>query len=70
MKLFPDSDAAFPLKDLENEVDWYQKRIALDAKMFRKAKFLGCDAIVLITLTGRRDLKRNRKPRSIELNLL
>jgi hypothetical protein len=70
VKLFPDSDAAFQLKDLENEVDWYQKRIALDAKMFRKAKFFGYDAIVLMTLTGRRDLKRNRKPRSIELNLL
>jgi hypothetical protein len=70
VKLFPDEYTDFQLNELENEVEQYRKRIDLDAKMFRKAKFLGYDAIVLVTLSGRKDLKRNRKPRSIELNLL
>ena len=49
---------------------WYQKRIRLDAAMFKRAKSLGYDAIVLIAAVGRKALERNRKPRSIELNLL
>lgn len=49
---------------------WYQRRIRLDAAMFKKAKSLGHDAIVLLTRTGRKELERNRKPSSIELNLL
>ncbi len=49
---------------------WYQKRIRLDAAMFKKAKLLGHDAIVLLTRNGRKELKKNRKPSSIELNLL
>jgi len=58
-------------KDDYKHVDyWYQKRIRLDAAMFKKAKSLGYDAIVLIAAVGRKELERNRKPRSIELNLL
>ena len=56
--------------DYKHEGNWYQKRIRLDAVMFKKAKSLGHDAIVLLTRTGRKELERNRKPRSIELNLL
>ncbi len=50
--------------------NWYQERIKLDAAMFKKAKSLGYDAIVLMGRTGRKKLERNRKPNSIELNLL
>jgi hypothetical protein len=49
--------------------NWYQKRIALDHKMYLRAKKLGYDAIVLMTPHGKKDLQRRRKPRSIELNL-
>ncbi|MBI5360985.1 MAG: hypothetical protein HZA48_10435 [Planctomycetes bacterium] len=49
---------------------WYQKRISLDAAMFKKAKSLKYDAIVLMTKNGKKELERNRKPNSIELNLL
>jgi len=69
-RLFPDNHAVFHLKEVENEAECYQKRIGLDAKMFRKATLLGYDAIVLMTLTGKKELERNRKPCSIELNLL
>ncbi len=59
------------LEDIENaEKDFYQKRIALDAKMHRKAKLLGYDSIVLMTAQGKRALKKGRKPNSIELNLI
>jgi hypothetical protein len=59
-------------KDTENGTspNWYEKRIALDRKMYLRAKKLGYDAIVLMTPCGKKDLQRKRKPRSIELNLL
>ena len=49
--------------------DYYQKRVELDSLMYKKAKKLGFDAIVLLGSTGIQELKKNRKPRSIELNL-
>lgn len=54
----------------EEDKNWYNQRINLDARMFRKAKRLGHDAIVLLSPQGRDQLKRNRKPSSMELNLL
>jgi len=59
------------LKDIENtEKDFYQERIALDAKMYKKAKLLGYDSIVLMTAQGKTALQKGRKPNSIELNLI
>ena len=70
-QLFPGNDNGCLLDKFEEERNnWYQERIELDAKMFKRAKSLGYDAIVLIERTGREKLERNRKPRSIELNLL
>jgi hypothetical protein len=59
-------------KAIENDTgpNWYEKRIALDSKMYVRARKLGYDAIVLMTPQGKKDLQRNRKPRSLELNLL
>lgn len=56
--------------DYKYAKQWYQERISLDAAMFRKAKSLGYDAIVLMTKKGKKELERNRKPNSIELDLL
>lgn len=50
-------------------VGGYVSRISLDAKMFRKAKKMGYDAIVLMGSNGIKYLSNNRKPHSIELNL-
>ena len=70
IQLFPDGHNVQLLDQLESEESQYQDRIDLDAKMSERAKFLGYDAIVLMTPAGEKELKRNRKPRSIELNLL
>jgi hypothetical protein len=72
-KLFASERIAnFALNDMENSTDatMYRKRIALDRKMYVRAKQLGYVAIVLMTSQGRKDLQRKRKPRSMELNLL
>jgi hypothetical protein len=69
-KLFPDSYKNMVLSDDEDMEDYYKARIDLDAAMFRRAKLLGYDSIVLLTKSGRRSLETNRKPNSIELNLL
>ncbi len=63
--------AKFGLGDVENGTspNWYEKRIALDHKMYSRAKKLGYDAIVLMTSQGKKDLQRHRKPRSMELNI-
>ena len=59
------------LEDIENaKKDFYQKRIVLDAKMYKKAKLLGYDSIVLMTAQGKTALQKGRKPNSIELNLI
>ena len=49
---------------------WYEQRVNLDALMYRKAQQIGYDAIVLIASNGKKYLEKNRKPHSIELNLL
>jgi len=56
-------------KVLNAENDFYQKRIELDAEIYKKAKSLKYDSIVLMTDAGRRALQRGHKPKSIELNL-
>jgi hypothetical protein len=49
------------LKDVKNaEEDFYQKRIALDAKMYKKAKVLGYDSVVLMTAQGKVALQKGR----------
>jgi len=53
-----------------NDENWYERRITVDAMMFSAAKKLGYDSIILICQSGYEALLKNRKPRSIELNLL
>ncbi len=70
-QLFPENDSSYLLGKIKKRKKyWYEERIKLDAKMFKKAKSLGHDAIVLMGRTGRKKLERNRRPNSIELNLL
>ena len=69
-QLFPEVDNSSLLDNFADEDYCYQQRIELDAAMFKKAKSLGYDAIVLMTQYGRKALERNRKPHSIELNVL
>lgn len=69
-KLFPEEYKTLESGVLGESEDRYERRIGLDAKMFRKAKSLGYDAIVLIGSNGRAYLEKNKKPYSIELNLL
>ncbi|KAF0125386.1 MAG: Uncharacterized protein FD189_1676 [Elusimicrobia bacterium] len=72
-QLFP-GKAAELLKgmgaDGNHAPNWYEKRIDLDAKMCRRAREMGFDAIVLLGSTGKKSLLQGRKPGSIELNLL
>jgi hypothetical protein len=69
--LFPEKYKDLMLKAHDDyQDDWYEKRIGLDSKMYKQAKKAGFDAIVLVDSTGRKSLEQNRKPRSIELNLL
>ncbi len=72
-QLFPGMSEEL-LKDAEGNDDydknWYNKRIALDGKMYRQAKKMGYDTIALLAPKGKKYLERNRKPRSIELNLI
>lgn len=70
-KLFPKEYKKLYLQVTKEEgKNWYNQRINLDAKMFQKAKKLGYDAIVLLASRGKDQLERNRKPSSMELNLL
>jgi len=57
-------------KVIDAENDFYQRRIELDAAIYKKAKSLMYDAIVLMTDAGRKALQRGHKPKSIELNLI
>lgn len=69
--LFVQTAEATSLKEIDFDDDnFYEKRIVLDTAMFRKAKLLGYDAIVLISKSGKKSLMQNKKPNSIELNLL
>ena len=49
--------------------DSYESRIDFDAQMYRRAKELGYDAIVLMAPSGKVALQRGRKPNAIELNI-
>ncbi|MFH1024632.1 MAG: hypothetical protein V1809_14720 [Planctomycetota bacterium] len=71
-KLFPTQQATRLIETIRrpNDKNWYQIRTDADARFSQRAKVLGYDAIVLMVSTGRNEIKRNRKPRSIELNLL
>lgn len=53
-----------------NDENWYGRRITVDTMMFSAAKKLGYDSIILICQSGYKALLKNRKPTSIELNLL
>lgn len=57
-------------EDAIDEPDSYEKRIEVDKKMCERARKNGYDAIVLLTRAGKLCLERNRKPNSVELNLL
>ncbi len=48
----------------------YDRRVTVDAMMFSAAKKLGYDSIILICRSGYKALLKNRRPHSIELNLL
>ncbi|MFH1232742.1 MAG: BRO family protein [Patescibacteria group bacterium] len=68
--LFPDTHQRMLLFVTgANGSDYYARRINLDAKMHKQAKKLGYDSIVLLGSTAINELVKNRKPRSIELNL-
>ena len=70
-QLFPKEHKNLALKDDDSyEASWYKKRIKLDNKMHKQAKNMGFDAIVLLSSKARKALEQNRKPGSIELNLL
>ena len=68
--LFGQTAKAKMLKNPDDDDNFYKKRIALDAEMFQKAISLGYDSIVLICESGKKSLMQNKKPNSIELNLL
>lgn len=58
-QLFPGNDNGYLLDEIVNsKKDRYQKRIKLDAKMFKKARAFGYDAIILMTKTGRKELEK------------
>lgn len=68
-ELFPENYLEKYMSVTSDDESYYQKRIALDEQIHNKAKKLGYDAIVLLGSTGLAELRKNRKPRSIELNL-
>lgn len=67
--LFPIDYIKLYTSVINDRKDWYKKRISLDSKMYKKAKSMGYDAIVLLGCNANKYLMRNRKPHSIELNL-
>ncbi len=69
-KLFPETYKDRILSENADSKNWYKKRIALDLAIFRKAKLLGYDAVILMSANGKKYLENNKKPPSIELNLL
>jgi hypothetical protein len=69
-KLFPANHKELSKEVADEEGGWYRRRISLDSKILKKAKQNGYDAIVLIGSGGKRGLEKNRKPNSIELNIL
>ena len=69
-KLFPSEYRMLYSTLLKETKNWYQHRINIDARMCQKAKQLGYDAIALIGSNGKKYLEKNKKPNSIELNVL
>ncbi|KKU48520.1 MAG: hypothetical protein UX68_C0012G0032 [Parcubacteria group bacterium GW2011_GWA2_46_9] len=67
--LFPIDYKKLYTSVMEDHKDWYKRRIKLDSKMYRKAKSMGYDAIVLLGNNANGYLMKNRKPYSIEVNL-
>lgn len=70
VKLFGKRKARKYLNYILNAENFYEARIELDAKMYKQAKAMGFDAIVLMTPQGKKALLKGRKPNSIELNLI
>ena len=69
-QLFPKKYKELSLSEDADKSDWYGERIELDRKMCEMARRSGHDSIVLLNPAGKKSLERNRKPGSIELNLL
>ena len=69
-ELFPANHNELYNQVLDEGNGWYKRRINLDSKISLTAKRNGYDSIVLICSNGKNSLEKNRKPRSIELNLL
>ncbi len=70
-QLFPKKYKKLSLsEDITDGPDYYGQRIELDRKMCEMARKNGHDAIVLFSPAGKQCLERNRKPDSMELNLL
>lgn len=67
--LFPTEYKKIYTSVIEDGKDYYKQRIGLDSKMYRRAKSMGYDAIILLGSNANKDLTKNRKPYSIELNL-
>ena len=67
-KLFGAEEAKRLLKKT-TELENYNVRIDLDAKIYNRAKKLGYDSVALMTKKGREYLQKGLKPRSIELNI-
>lgn len=70
IKLFGKSMAVSLLKSVIDDENFYETRIALDAKIYQKARQLDYDAVVLMTPSGKMALQKKKKPNSIELNLV
>lgn len=69
-QLFTKKEAVKYLHSVLESKNYYNDRINLDAKMHDKAKSMKFDSIVLMTKAGKKSLQKNRKPNSIELNLI
>ncbi len=69
-KLFGSKGSKY-LSEVNNPVkDFFERRFSLDAIMYKKAKSLKYDSIILMTKSGEKALRKGRKPNSIELNLI
>lgn len=68
--LFPKNHKKLYSTVTNQSANWYKNRIKLDAQMFKKAKSMGHDAIVLVASNGKKFIEKCKKPHSIELNIL
>ena len=68
--LFPTTYSGLYANVCREDNNWYERRIDLDSKICARARDMGHDAIALLAKNGKRYLLRNRKPHSIELNLI